>query len=202
MKFICVGRNYAAHAREMGSALPEEPVIFLKPDTALLRNNMPFFLPSFTDNIHYECELVFRISKDGKNIAERFAASYIDAVTTGIDFTARAVQNKLKDKGLPWELSKAFDSSAAIGEFIPVENGSINDINFHLERNGEAVQTANSSNMIFTPQKLIAFVSAYITLRQGDMLFTGTPEGVAQIKKDDVLEGFIGGQKLLSVRVK
>lgn len=202
MKFICVGRNYAAHAKEMGNALPEEPVIFLKPDTALLRNNMPFFLPSFTDNIHYECELVFRISKDGKNIAERFATSYIDAVTTGIDFTARTLQNKLKDKGLPWELSKAFDSSAATGEFIPLENGSLNDINFHLERNGEAVQTANSSNMIFSPQKLIAFVSAYITLRQGDMLFTGTPEGVAQIKKDDVLEGFIGKQKLLSVRVK
>lgn len=201
MKFICVGRNYAAHAKEMGNALPEEPVIFLKPDTALLRNNSVFFLPSFTDNIHYECELVFRISKDGKNIAERFATSYIDAVTTGIDFTARTVQNKLKDKGLPWELSKAFDSSAAIGEFIPL-NGSVNDITFHLERNGETVQSTSSSNMIFTPQRLIAFVSAYITLRQGDMLFTGTPEGVAQIKKDDVLEGFIGKQKLLSVRVK
>ena len=201
MKFICVGRNYAAHAKEMGNAPPEEPVIFLKPDTALLRNNSVFFLPSFTDNIHYECELVFRISKDGKNISERFAASYIDAVTTGIDFTARTVQNKLKDKGLPWELSKAFDSSAAIGEFIPL-NGSINDITFHLERNGKLVQSSNSASMIFTPQKLISFVSAYITLRQGDMLFTGTPEGVAQIKKDDVLEGFIGKQKLLSVRVK
>jgi len=201
MKFICVGRNYAAHAKEMGNALPEEPVIFLKPDTAFLRNNSVFFLPSFTDNIHYECELVFRICKDGKNISERFATSYIDAVTTGIDFTARSLQNKLKDKGLPWELSKAFDSSAAIGEFIPV-NDSINDINFHLERNGESVQAASSANMIFTPQKLISFVSAYITLRQGDMLFTGTPEGVAQIKKDDALEGFIGDQKLLSIRVK
>lgn len=202
MKFICVGRNYAAHAKEMGNALPEEPVIFLKPDTALLRNNSVFFLPSFTDNIHYECELVFRISKDGKNISERFASSYIDAVTAGIDFTARTVQNKLKDKGLPWELSKAFDSSAAIGEFIPIDNFSLNDISFRLEKNGAAVQSTSSANMIFTPQKLISFVSAYITLRQGDMLFTGTPEGVAQIKKDDVLEGFIGDKKLLSIRVK
>jgi acylpyruvate hydrolase len=201
MKFICVGRNYAAHAKEMGNALPEEPVIFLKPDTALLRNNSVFFLPSFTDNIHYECELVFRICKDGKNISERFASSYIDAVTTGIDFTARTVQNKLKDKGLPWELSKAFDLSAAIGEFIPL-NDSLNDISFRLEKNGETVQSAGSANMIFTPQKLISFVSSYITFRQGDMLFTGTPEGVAQIKKEDVLEGFIGEQKLLSVRVK
>ena len=202
MKFICVGRNYAAHAKEMGNAMPEEPVIFLKPDTAFLRNNYPFFLPSFTDDIHYECELVFRICKDGKNIAERFATSYIDAVTAGIDFTARTVQNKLKNKGLPWELSKAFDLSAAIGDFIPIADVSINDISFHLERNGATVQSSNSSNMIFTPQKLIAFISSYITLRQGDMLFTGTPEGVAKIKKDDVLEGFIGEKKLLSVRVK
>ncbi len=202
MKFICVGRNYAAHAREMGNAPPEEPVVFLKPDTALLRNNSVFFLPSFTDNIHYECELVFRICKDGKNIAERFASSYIDAVTTGIDFTARSLQNKLKDKGLPWELSKAFDASAAIGEFIPLQNDSLNDIAFHLEKNGTTAQSSSSANMIFTPQKLIAFVSSYITLRQGDMLFTGTPEGVAQIAKDDVLEGFIGTQKLLSIRVK
>jgi len=202
MKFICVGRNYAAHAMEMGNALPEEPVIFLKPDTALLRNNSVFFLPAFTDNIHYECELVFRICKDGKNISQRFASSYIDAVTAGIDFTARSVQNKLKDKGLPWELSKAFDSSAAIGKFIPLKDVSLNNIPFELRKNGAAVQSSNSAKMIFTLQKLIAFVSAYITLRAGDMLFTGTPEGVAQIQKDDMLEGFIRGQKLLSVRVK
>ena len=202
MKFICVGRNYAAHAKEMGNALPEEPVIFLKPDTALLRNNSAFFLPSFTDNIHYECELVFRICKDGKNISERFASSYIDAVTTGIDFTARTVQNKLKDKGLPWELSKAFDSSAAIGELIPLNGGTLDDLEFRLEKNGTTVQSSSPANMIFSPQKLISFVSSYITVRQGDMLFTGTPEGVAQVAKDDVLEGFIGAQKLLTVRVK
>ncbi|MBK5286413.1 MAG: fumarylacetoacetate hydrolase family protein [Bacteroidia bacterium] len=202
MKFICVGRNYSAHARELGNAIPEEPVIFLKPDTAFLRTNSAFFLPSFSSNIHYEGELVFRICRDGKNISERFASSYIDAVTIGIDFTARDLQNKLKDKGLPWELSKAFDSSAAIGEFIPLNGESLNNIYFRLNMNGKAVQSSVSSNMIFPPEKLIAFVSSFITLRNGDMLFTGTPEGVGTIKKDDEFEGFIGEKQLLVIRVK
>ena len=202
MKFICVGRNYAAHAKELGNKIPDEPVIFLKPDTALLRNNGVFFIPSFSENIHYEGELVFRVCKDGKNISERFASSYIDAVTIGIDFTARDLQNKLKDKGLPWELSKAFDSSAAVGEFIPLADGNLNKINFHLNMNGKTVQSSSSGNMIFTPEKLISFVSGYITLRSGDMIFTGTPEGVGSIKTDDVFEGFIGERQLLAVRVK
>ena len=202
MKFICVGRNYAAHALELGNKIPDEPVIFLKPETALLRNNGVFFLPSFTDNIHYEGELVFRICKDGKNISERFASTYIDAVTIGIDFTARDLQNKLKDKGLPWELSKAFDSSAAIGDFISQTDAELNNISFHLNMNNNTVQSSNSANMIFSPEKLVSFVSKYITLRIGDMLFTGTPEGVGAIKKDDEFDGFIGEKKLLSCRVK
>jgi len=202
MKFICVGRNYAAHAKELGNKVPDEPVIFLKPDTALLRNNSVFFLPAFSENIHYEGELVFRISKDGKNISEHFASSYIDAVTIGIDFTARDWQNKLKDKGLPWELSKAFDSSAAVGEFIPLNTDSKKGISFHLDMNGNTVQASSSANMIFSPAKIISYVSNFITLRQGDMIFTGTPEGVAAIKTDDVFDGFIRDKQLLSVRVK
>lgn len=202
MKFICVGRNYAAHAKELGNKVPDEPVIFLKPDTALLRNNGVFFLPSFSENIHYEGELVFRISKDGKNIAERFASSYIDAVTVGIDFTARDWQNKLKDKRLPWELSKAFDSSAAIGEFVPLDDSAAGNVSFHLDMNGKTVQSSSSDNMIFSPAKIISYVSSFITLRQGDMIFTGTPEGVASVKTDDEFEGYIGERKLLSIRVK
>jgi acylpyruvate hydrolase len=200
MKFICVGRNYAAHAKELGNKVPYEPVIFLKPDTALLRNNGAFFIPDFSENIHYEGELVFRICKDGKNVSEKFASSYIDAVTVGIDFTARDWQNKLKDKGLPWELSKAFDSSAAIGEFISLE--STENISFHLDMNGKTVQSSSSSNMIFSPAKIISYVSRFIMLRQGDMIFTGTPEGVAAVKKDDEFAGYIGDKQLLSVRVK
>ncbi|HLG33301.1 MAG TPA: fumarylacetoacetate hydrolase family protein [Bacteroidia bacterium] len=202
MKFICVGRNYAAHAKELGNKIPEEPVIFLKPDTALLRNDGVFFLPAFSENIHYEGELVFRISKDGKNISERFASSYIDAVTIGIDFTARDWQNKLKDKGLPWELSKAFDSSAAVGEFIPLDAESANDIFFRLDMNGKTVQSSSAANMIFSPAKIISYVSKFITLRQGDMIFTGTPEGVGSVKTDDEFSGFIGDKQLLSIRVK
>lgn len=202
MKFICVGRNYAAHAKELGNKIPDEPVIFLKPDTALLRNNAVFFLPAFSENIHYEGELVFRISKDGKNISERFASSYIDAVTIGIDFTARDWQNKLKDKGLPWELSKAFDSSAAVGEFITRNSESTSDIVFHLDLNGKTVQSSSSANMIFSFAKIISYVSQFITIRQGDIIFTGTPEGVGSVKTDDEFEGFIGEKKLLTVRVK
>jgi 2-keto-4-pentenoate hydratase/2-oxohepta-3-ene-1,7-dioic acid hydratase in catechol pathway len=202
MKFICVGRNYAAHAKELGNKIPDEPVIFLKPDTALLRNNGVFFLPSFSENIHYEGELVFRISKDGKNIAERFASSYIDAVTIGIDFTARDWQDKLKDKGLPWELSKAFDSSAAIGDFIALDDSTEKNISFQLEMNQKTVQSSSSENMIFSPARIISYVSGFITLRQGDMIFTGTPEGVGTIKKDDEFAGFVGDRQLLSIRVK
>lgn len=202
MKFICVGRNYAAHAKELGNKIPDEPVIFLKPDTALLRNNGVFFLPSFSENIHYEGELVFRVCKDGKNISERFASSYIDAVTVGIDFTARDWQNKLKDKGLPWELSKAFDSSAAIGEFIPLKSDALNSISFHMNLNGNTVQSSSSANMIFSTEKLITFISRFITLRNGDMIFTGTPEGVGSIKINDELEGFIDKEQLLNIRVK
>lgn len=202
MKIIAIGRNYPEHARELNNPIPLEPVIFLKPDTALLRNNECFYLPDFSENIQYEAEIVLRVGRHGKHIAEKYAASYISAMSIGIDFTARDVQSELKAKGLPWELAKAFDHSAPVGDFIEVdEHTGISKIPFHLLLNGEQVQTGNTADMLFSFERIISFVSARITLRQGDLIFTGTPPGVGKVHKGDLLEGFIRDQQLLRITV-
>ena len=203
MKIICVGRNYAAHIKELNNKPEEEPVIFMKPETALIAYRQPFFYPKFSNEIHYEVELVVRIDKVGKNIAERFAHKYYDEITVGIDFTARDLQSKLKSAGLPWERAKAFDSSAPVGEFISKNQfNSIEEIPFSLLINGELRQEGNSSQMLFSIDRIIASVSSFVTLKKGDLLFTGTPEGVGEIKKGDHLEAFINNQKLLDLKVR
>lgn len=203
MKIICVGRNYAAHAKELNNAVESDPVIFMKPETALINAKLPFFYPSFSDDIHYETELVVRICKLGKNISEKFANRYYDSVSLGIDFTARDLQSKLKAKGLPWELAKAFDGSAPVGEFIPLSVlPPINDIHFTMKLNGELKQSGHTSMMLFNVDKIISFVSTFVTLKKGDLIFTGTPEGVGPVKIGDVLEASIGDTKVLTVKVK
>ncbi len=200
MKIIAIGRNYPEHARELNNPIPLEPVIFLKPDTALLRNNECFYLPDFSDDIHYEAEIVLKMGRHGKHIAEKFAASYISAISIGLDLTARDVQTALKAKGLPWELAKAFDHSAPVGDFVEVTaETSLTDIPFHLLINGLQVQTGNTADMLFSFERIISFVSSRITLRQGDLIFTGTPAGVGKINKGDILEGFIRDQQLLRI---
>jgi 2-keto-4-pentenoate hydratase/2-oxohepta-3-ene-1,7-dioic acid hydratase in catechol pathway len=203
MKIICIGRNYVEHIEELKNEVPAEPVFFLKPDTAILPAGRAFYLPDFSKEIHHEIELILRISKEGKNIADEFAHRYYDAISVGLDFTARDIQEKQKSKGLPWEPAKAFDHSAPLGEFIPVE--SLPDktaISFSLNRNGVLVQAGDSKRMIHRFGALISFVSKYITLRKGDVIFTGTPSGVGPVKGGDELEGFLNGQKLLHVSVK
>ena len=203
MKIICVGRNYVEHVHELNNDMPDKPVIFMKPDTAVLRNNDPFFLPDWSDDIHYEGEILLKINKNGKYIDEEHAHKYVDEISMGVDFTARDIQNELKDKGLPWELAKAFDQSAVIGNFIPLNSlKNSTNIAFRLEKNGETVQQADSSLMIFPWPKLISFVSRYFTLRQGDIIFTGTPKGVGKVNKGDVLSGFIEEQEMFSFKVK
>ena len=203
MKIICIGRNYAEHAKELNNPVPKEPVFFLKPDSALLRNNFPFFIPDFSQEIHYETELVLRICKLGKAILPKFAHTYYDAIGLGIDFTARDLQQKCKEKGLPWEIAKAFDGSAPIGNFIDKsEFPDHSNIKFHLDINGETIQQGNSFDMIFSFDLLIAHVSRYITLKTGDYIFTGTPAGVGPVKINDRLEAFLEGKKLLDFRVK
>ena len=202
MKIICIGRNYADHAKELGNSIPDEPVIFLKPDTALLPKKNPFFIPDFTSDLHHELELVVRINRIGKSIEERFAHRYYNQITVGIDFTARDVQRKCKEKGLPWEKAKAFDGSAPIGEWIDVEDKDLQNLNIRLTNNGKTVQAGNTSDMLFSVDQLIAEVSKYFTLKIGDMIFTGTPAGVSAVNKNDELEAFIEDQSLLKVRVK
>ena len=203
MKIICVGRNYVAHIRELNNRTEEEPVIFLKPETALIAPRQPFFYPKFSKEVHYEVELVVLINKVGKNIAERFAHKYYDEITVGIDFTARDIQQKLKAGGLPWERAKAFDASAPVGSFINKrEFENVRQIPFSLLLNGEMRQQGNSENMLFSIDAIIAFVSSFITLKKGDLLFTGTPEGVGEVKKGDHLEAFIGDKKLLNLKVR
>jgi len=203
MKILCVGRNYSEHIKELQNQANESPVVFMKPDTALLQRRLPFFIPKFSNEIHHELELVIKISKNGKNIEERFAHKYFDEITVGIDFTARDLQQQLKSKGLPWELSKGFDGSGPVGEFISVkEMESLRNINFHLNINGELRQKGNSSDMIFSFEKIISYISQFITLKKGDLVFTGTPAGVAKVKINDKLEAFIGDQKLLTVNIK
>lgn len=203
MKIIAIGRNYAAHAKELNNAVPSQPIIFLKPDTAVLKDNKPFYLPDFSSDIHYELEVVLKICKEGKHIAEKFAANYYDEIGLGIDFTARDIQNEHKAKGLPWELAKAFDQSAVISSFSPKSDfGSMYDLHFELQINKEARQKGHTSNLLFSFEKIISFVSQYITLKKGDLIFTGTPEGVGQIKQGDQLEAWLEVKQLLNFCVK
>ncbi|MCH8902376.1 MAG: fumarylacetoacetate hydrolase family protein [Bacteroidetes bacterium] len=203
MKIICVARNYAAHAKELNNPLPEKPVIFLKPDSAILRSDMPFFLPDFSKKMHYEGELVLKICKLGKNIKEEFAKTYYDEVTVGIDFTARDLQEECKKNGHPWEIAKAFDQSAAFGEFIKISDlPDLDEVGFHFDLNGELVQKAKPTDMIFSIDHIISYVSQFFTLKMGDLLYTGTPVGVGTVKIGDLMEGYIMDKKLLSVNIK
>jgi acylpyruvate hydrolase len=203
MKIICIGRNYAEHAKEMNSPLPSEPVFFLKPDTALIKDNEAFYYPDFSDEIHHEVELVIKINKAGKNIGLEFAHKYYDEIGIGIDFTARDIQAKCKEKGLPWEKAKAFDGSAPLGKFInKKEIMNLSDINFHLDINGTTIQRGNTSDLLFSFDKIISYISCFITLKTGDLIFTGTPQGVGPIKIGDRLEAFIEKHQLLDFQIK
>jgi acylpyruvate hydrolase len=201
MKIICIGRNYAEHAAEMKAELPSEPVFFLKPDTALLKKGEIFYYPEFTKDLNYECEIVYKINKPGKHIEEKFAHKYYDSFTLGIDFTARDIQAQCKTKGLPWEKAKAFDNSAPIGDFKLIKDFN-NPLSFELRVNGNIVQKGNSDQMLFNIDKVITYVSQFVTLKTGDLIFTGTPEGVGQVKIGDQLEAFVEGQKLLTLDIK
>lgn len=199
MKVICIGRNYSEHAKELNNPVPDEPVFFLKPDTAVLKDNAAFYHPDFSNDIHHEVELVLRVSKAGKFISEEFAHNYVDAITVGIDFTARDVQQKCKEKGLPWEKAKAFDGSAPIGVFVPFDADKA--YNFSLVVNGERQQTGNSSDMLFSFRQIIAYISQFVTLKTGDLIFTGTPSGVARVSIGDKLEAKLEEQSLLHFSV-
>jgi len=203
MKIICIGRNYTNHIEELKNERPTEPVIFMKPDSAVLLKQHPFVIPEFSQEIHHEIEIIVKINKVGKYIDAKFAHKYYDEISVGIDFTARDLQDKLKAKGLPWEKAKAFDGSAVIGEFLPKKQfNSLENITFELTNNNESVQKSNSSYMLWKIDELISYVSQYFTLKIGDIIFTGTPEGVAAVKPDDVLEGFLEGHKLFRIQVK
>jgi acylpyruvate hydrolase len=201
MKIICIGRNYALHAKEMKAELPTEPVFFMKPDTALLRENV-FYIPDFTSDLHHEIELVIRISKAGKHIEKQFAHKYYEEIGLGIDFTARDIQENCKKKGLPWEKAKAFDNSAPLGGFIKKDKLDLQNIAFSLKINGESRQEGNSKDLIFSFDDVISHVSRFVSLKVGDLIYTGTPEGVGAVKIGDRLEGFINGNSLLSLNVK
>jgi 2-keto-4-pentenoate hydratase/2-oxohepta-3-ene-1,7-dioic acid hydratase in catechol pathway len=203
MKILCVGRNYADHIRELSNEQPDDPVIFLKPETAVPLKNEPFFYPSFSADVHYEVEILVKINRVGKNIEERFAHKYYDEIGVGIDFTARDVQSKLKAKGLPWELAKAFNGSAPISPFVPkTDFPDLNNINFRLDQNGEIRQQGNTSLMLFKIDYLISFVSQYFLLQKGDILFTGTPKGVGPVQIGDTLTAYIEDRKMLEIGVK
>lgn len=203
MKIIAIGRNYAEHAKELNNPVPTTPVIFMKPETALLKENKPFYHPDFSEDIHHEIELVLKISKEGKHIDEKFAANYYEEIGLGIDFTARDIQSRHKEKGLPWELAKAFDGSAPISSFVPKTRfASVYDINFKLDINGELRQQGNTRDLLFSFERIIAFVSKYITLKKGDLIFTGTPPGVSKVKIGDRLEGYLEDEKMLDFYVK
>ena len=203
MKIICIGRNYASHIEELQNERPTEPVVFMKPDSAVLLKQHPFVIPEFSQEIHHEIELIVKIIKVGKHIDAKFAHKYYDEISVGIDFTARDVQDQLKAKGLPWEKAKSFDGSAVIGEFLPKKQfNSLENITFELTNNNKTVQKGNASLMLWKIDELISFVSQYFTLKIGDIVFTGTPEGVAVVKPEDVLEGFLEGNKLFSIKIK
>ncbi|NVJ87686.1 MAG: fumarylacetoacetate hydrolase family protein [Algoriphagus sp.] len=203
MKIICIGRNYAAHIEELKNEKPGNPVVFLKPDTALLKNGAPFFYPDFSKNIHHEVELVLKINKEGKYIQKKFAHRYFEEIGLGIDFTARDLQDQCKAKGLPWEIAKAFNGSAPIGEFLPVADiGALDNLDFHLTINGELRQKGNTSLMLFDFGTIIEYVSQFFTLKKGDLIYTGTPAGVGPVQIGDHLEGYIQNQKMLDFEVK
>jgi 2-keto-4-pentenoate hydratase/2-oxohepta-3-ene-1,7-dioic acid hydratase in catechol pathway len=203
MKIFCVGRNYSEHATELGNDVPDEPVIFMKPKSALLQPHTPFYYPEFTNELHYECELVLRISKNGKYIQDKFAGKYYDAVTAGIDFTARDIQNDLKAKGLPWEKAKAWDNSAVIGKWIPLTNVKDKaNVNFSFKKNGEIVQQGNSKDMIFDFDYIVSYISNFFSINIGDLVFTGTPKGVGEIVVGDEVEAFIESESMLTLDVK
>ncbi|MBO9584136.1 MAG: fumarylacetoacetate hydrolase family protein [Flavobacterium sp.] len=203
MKIICVGRNYANHIEELKNERPSEPVVFMKPDSAVLLKQHPFVIPEFSEDVHHEVEIIVKISKVGKYIEPKFAHKYYDEISVGIDFTARDLQSKLKEKGLPWEKAKAFDGSAVIGDFLPkTDFVSMENLNFELRNNSETVQKGNSSMMLWKIDELISHVSQFFTLKIGDIIFTGTPAGVAAVKPNDVLEGFLEDKKLFRIQVK
>lgn len=203
MKIICVGRNYVDHIKELENQTPENPVLFIKPDSAILPKKNAFYIPDFTKEVHYEIELIIRISRVGKYIDKQFAHKYYEAIGLGIDFTARDIQSELKKKGLPWEIAKSFDGAAVIGEFTDKEElGDLASINFRLERNGEIVQTGNSEQMIWKIDELIEYISQYFTLKIGDIIFTGTPAGVGAVKPGDELTGFLEEKEMFSVKIK
>lgn len=203
MKIIAIGRNYAEHIEELQNERPSAPVVFLKPDTAVIKNGAPFYHPDFSENIHHEVELVLKVSKEGKYIQKKFADRYFDEIGLGIDFTARDLQDKCKAKGLPWEIAKAFNGSAPVGGFLPVsEFKNLSDINFHLNINGELKQKGNTSMMLFDFGTIIEYISQFFTLKKGDLIFTGTPAGVGKVQVGDHLEGYIEDKKLLDFEVK
>lgn len=203
MKIICIGRNYTNHIAELQNERPTEPVVFMKPDSAVLLKQHPFVLPEFSNEVHHEIELIVKINKVGKYIEPKFAHKYYDEISVGIDFTARDLQDQLKAKGLPWEKAKAFDGSAVIGEFVSKEQfSSLKEVNFELLKNGEIAQKGNSSLMLWKIDELVAYVSQFFTLKIGDIIFTGTPEGVAAVQPNDILEGFLEGQQLFRIQVK
>lgn len=203
MKIVCVGRNYAAHAQELANAIPDQPLIFLKPDTAILRENADFYHPDFSNDVHFECELVYRISKEGKHVNRRFAWQYVDGIGLGIDFTARDLQDEIKKKGHPWTLAKMFDGSAPISEFLdPATFRDHRSLNFELRVNDVVRQKGFSGNMLFPLDVLIAYITQFITLKKGDLIFTGTPEGVGKVNVGDHLQASLEGQELLNFHVK
>ncbi len=203
MKIFCIGRNYAKHAEELGNEIPDEPVVFMKPKSALVQGHTPFYYPEFTNELHYEAELVLRISKNGKYIQEKHASNYYNGISVGIDFTARDIQTKLKEKGLPWEKAKAFDNSAAVGRFIDL-TPSIDkkNINFSFEKNNEVVQKANSGEMIFSIDKIVSHISTYFSINIGDLIFTGTPAGTGECMVGDSFKGYFEKEEVLSLEIK
>ncbi len=203
MKIICIGRNYAEHAKEMNAEVPDAPIFFLKPDTSLLKEDQDFYFPDFTKDLHYECELVVKIDKAGKHIQEKFAAKYYSHISLGIDFTARDLQQKCKEKGMPWEIAKAFEHSAPISsKWLPIENFKNGNIEFTLKKNGEIVQRGQTTDMIFSIDSIIAYVSKFMTLKTGDLIFTGTPSGVGPVNIGDELEGFLAEEKMFQFKIK
>ncbi len=202
MKIICIGRNYAKHIEELANERPDNPVVFLKPDSAILPNKNPFFIPPFSNDIHYEVEVLIKINKVGKHIASKFAYKYYDEIGLGIDFTARDIQQKCKEKGLPWEKAKAFDGSAVIGNFYDKNKFDLENLSFQLLKNNEIVQKGNTQSMLWKIDELISYVSQYFTLKKGDIIFTGTPAGVGKVSENDVLIGNIEGLKAFQIKVK
>ena len=203
MKLICIGKNYLKHIHELNSKKEDDPVIFLKPDTSIIQKKQPFFIPEFSNDIHYEVEIILKFNRVGKHIEPKFSKTYFDKISLGIDFTARDLQRKFKENGLPWDIAKGFDNSAMIGDWLSVDLfDDIDNINFRLEKNGEIVQKSNSSNMIWKIDQLISKASTFFTIKIGDIMFTGTPEGVGKVVENDLLEGYIDDKKVFIVRVK